>query len=217
MKPMSKRLDNFKVRVVLLLVLLGLTASVSALALYPKKMERGALKAASLPLRLGDWSGQDVPVEEYVKEILETDDVVQRNYTSPRWTTVPVQMAVVFSADNRRVAHPPEVCYRGSGWEVNDKRIVHEPGLTPLVRLVLDQGGGRQDLVFYCYKAGPEITANYYRQQYNIALNQLLLRTTASSLIRFSTPITDTTERTEQKMLDFIRLMLPEIQKTLNE
>jgi len=210
-------MNNLNVRVVIVLVLLALAAAVSALTLYPKRMDRGSLKAARLPLRLDSWTGREEPIEDYVKAILETDDVIQRTYQSPRWSQIPVVMAVVFSADNRRVAHPPEVCYRGAGWEVAEKKIVEVEGLPPLVRLVLSGGANNKDMVFYCYKAGDQITANYYRQQYNIAVNQIRRKATSSALIRFSSPVVDGEENTARRLSDFMRLMMPEIRRTLNE
>ena len=179
------------VRVAVTLILLGGCALLSAFALYPTRMQRGSVKAGLLPLQLGDWVGREVPIDDKVKQILETDDVVQRVYASPLWQNVPVHLAVVFSPDNRRVAHPPEICYRGEGWEVTAKSTIHAQGLPELRRVVLGTAGHR-DLVLYCFKAGEDITANYYRQQINIIVNQLRLKATSSALIRFSTAIRDT-------------------------
>ena len=208
---------SLRARVIFVLALLGLAAATSALVLYPMRMERGSLRAAKLPLNLGQWSGQDSPVEAYVKEILETDDVIQRSYMNPDLSPYPVMLAVVFSADNRRVAHPPEVCYRGGGWEVNARRVVHYEGLPPLVRLIINAGANQKDMVLYCYKAGDQITANYYRQQYNIAINQLRMQATSSALIRFSASIIDNEKDAEQRLVNFIRVMMPEIQDKLRE
>ncbi len=208
-------MHSLRVRVIIAFVILIFSATVSAVALYPTRHDRGALQAEKLPLILGSWVGMNVEVEEYVKRVLETDDVVQRNYTSPEFGEKMVQMAVVFSPDNRRVAHPPEVCYRGAGWEVNEKKIVQPQGAPPLVRLVLAYGSNR-DLVFYCYKSGNDITANYYQQQANILLNMFQMKATSSALIRFSTHIEGSDQETEERILAFIRQMMPEIQKTLN-
>ena len=208
---------NLRTRVLCALILLVLASTVSGLVLYPQRMDRGSLKAARLPMMLGSWAGQEVPVEDYVKQILETDDVIQRNYTNPLMDNIPVQLAVVFSSNNRRVAHPPEVCYRGSGWEVTRKQTLQLEGLPDLKRLIIESGASNKDLVIYCYKVGDRITSNYYHQQYNIVVNQLMRRATASSLIRFSSPIRDSEAETERRIINLIRLMLPEIKKTLNE
>lgn len=207
---------NLRTRLAIVIVLLALTASFSALALYPEQYESEMLKAKKLPLMLDSWAGQEVAVEQYVLDILETEDVVQRNYASPLYPGKFVQLAVVFSPQNRRVAHPPEVCYRGAGWEVNTKTTQQYEGLPEMVKLTLGRGPKR-DLALYCYKAGNDLTANYYQQQINIIRNQIMQRSTSSALIRFSTPVypDENMEQCEQRLVAFARKMMPEIQSTL--
>ena len=198
----------------LVLGLLAATAWFSATALYPQRMERDHIKARDLPMELDGWRGSDVLVPEYVYRILETRDVVQRDYSSPRHGD-PVQLAVVYSPDNRRVAHPPEVCYIAGGWEVTGKRVVELEGLPPMVRLVISYGR-HKELVYYCYKSGPDFVANYYRQQINIIRNYMLGRPTASALIRFSTPIPGGEEAAEGRLIEFTRAMMPVVRETLD-
>lgn len=210
-------MHNLNVRLGLVAGLLVLMSLVSTHLLYPERMDRGQTRAEQLPLELGDWFGVEEPVDDYVKRILETDDVVQRSYSRLGGSaSPPVLFAVVYSPDNRRVAHPPEVCYRGAGWEVTDKRRVEYAGLPPMIRLLLDSGS-RRDLVTYCYKSGDQITANYYRQQANIIFNQLLGRSTASALIRFSTSASDSEQAAERRLQAFARLMMPEVRRILTD
>jgi EpsI family protein len=210
-------MPSLKARTAIVLLLLGLAAAASALGLYPGKSERGAKTAAALPLEIGPWLGQELPIPQYVIDILETDDVVQRNYMRMGRAGEPgVEMAIVYSANNRRVAHPPEVCYQGSGWEASSRQLLEAPDLPPLMRVVMTHGPTR-DLVLYCYQSGEELTANYYRQQLNIMRNVLRRRATASALIRFSSHITGTEAETQARMLDFVRLMMPEIKTRLSQ
>ena len=209
-------MHNLRVRLAIVLALLVVAAAVSAVALYPTRHERSSLKAALISMELGDWMGREIPIDEATKAILETDDVVQRFYFDMgerRWKRE-IQFALVFSPQNRRVAHPPEICYKGSGWETSEKTIIRPDGLPPMVRLIVAKGM-RRDMVLYCYKAGEELEANYYRQQINIIANQLLMRSTSSALIRLSAPIQTDPRKTEKDILDFARLMIPEIQQKL--
>ena len=207
-------MHNPRIRLVIAFVLLGLMATLSANTLYQAHSESGISLAEQLPLELDGWTGRIMPVDAYIKAILETDDIIQRNYVSPRYPDRYVQLAVVFSPENRRVAHPPEVCYTGAGWEMQDKRIIEPKGTVPLVRLILNKGPAR-DVVLYCYMSGKDITASYYRQQINIIRNQFLNDSTSSAMIRFSSPVVNSEEETEAMVLDFIRKMMPRIQATL--
>lgn len=202
-------------RVIIVIVLLSATALLSAKSLYLSRVGRMNLKARNLPTEIGQWGGREVPVPQYVLDILETKDVVERNYQdSPRAT--PVDMAVVYSPDNRRVAHPPEVCYKGAGWEVNDKKIVRIEGLPPMVRLVISHDR-QKDIVFYCYKSGPDFIADYWKQQWNIIGNYVTGRPTASALVRFSISADPDEAAAETRLIGFMRLMMPEIKKTLTD
>ena len=81
-----------------------------------------SLYAKQLPLSVDDWVGRDIDVDEQTLRILETEDVVMRDYTkegSPH-----VQMCIVYASNNRKVAHPPEVCYKGGGWSLEEKKPV---------------------------------------------------------------------------------------------
>lgn len=211
-------MSKFAIRLTVVLILLAGAAALSARILYPTKMVRGQLQAAALPLQLGGWMGQDVKIEEYVKQILETDDVVQRNYTNPLYRNAPVQMAIVYSSDNRRVAHPPEICYKGGGWEINGKQPVQlDPALPDMIRLQISRGRENRELVLYCFKTGEIITADYLQQQVNIVKNQLRMRSSSSALLRFSTrqQPTESEAETQARLVSFIKQMMPEIKKTL--
>lgn len=209
---------KMKTRLMIAVVLLGLASALSAVSLYPTQMDRGVLKATSLPMTLGQWVGEDYPVDELTKQILETEDIVQRNYKHPEQADA-VTLAVVYSPSNRRVAHPPEVCYKGSGWETDGKIVVEHAGLPPMVRLHVSKGAAMDDVVLYCYKAGERLTASYYGQQINILSNQLFMKSTASALLRFSTRIGDSEsiDEAELRVVAFALEMMPEIREKLTE
>ena len=97
---------------------------------------------------------------------------------------------------------------------ISKKIVPLEAGLPDMVRLEMMHGQNK-DLIFYCYKSGADITADYYRQQWNIVANQLTKKSTASAMIRFSSRIVDNEANTEKRIIAFIREMMPEIESTL--
>ena len=90
---------------------------------------RGHSFARRIPLKFGRWRGEELPVGEAVVETLETDDVLMRSYTKD--TGEKIVFAAVFAMDNRRAAHPPEICYRGQGWSVEGKSNARHRVRTP--------------------------------------------------------------------------------------
>jgi len=75
--------------------------------------------AKRIPLLLGSWRGEEQEVSEAVVETLRTSDLLMRFYTDDEGRGI--TFAAVFATDNRRAAHPPEICYDGQGWSVEGK------------------------------------------------------------------------------------------------
>ena len=71
---------------------------------------------ARLPMTIGDWQGEDVPVEDRIVQATDTDDHVNRSY----WLAGGKQGVGFWLAYGVRsrdlMPHRPEVCYPGAGW-----------------------------------------------------------------------------------------------------
>ena len=76
-------------------------------------LQENSQYAKQLPLFLDGWIGKDFEVDGRTLELLETDDVLLREYMKVE--SSPVQLCVVYASNNRKVAHPPEICYMGGG------------------------------------------------------------------------------------------------------
>lgn len=202
-------------RYVIVMAILTVTALVTFGA-YSNKSDSGAIYTERIPVIVGNWYGKDIPMDERTYDVLETRDALMREYRNPN--NERVLLTVVFAQDNRKVAHPPEVCFAGSGWERSERDVQmiavgdRELGLN---RLILENGGEKQ-VVFYVYKAGGRLTHNYYVQQVNIVLNGMLRKKTSSALIRISSlvdrySVEQTLERTER----FTAQILPVLEQHL--
>ena len=152
----------------------------------PPPAEMGSVSKA-IPKRLGAWAAiAERGPTDLEKEILETDAVITRTYASG--DGVECDLSVVFARDNRRVAHPPELCYKGSGWTVEEKKVVEltvEGKPFPVNRLLLVRGGMRL-WVYYWYKVGKRCSASYARMQWNIIMSHLAFHGSSSALVRLS-------------------------------
>jgi len=106
--------------IILTLAILAVTASVTVyLEIKPSVAKKNFSFARRIPLTLGVWRGEEMKVSQAVINTLLTDDLLMRSYTNHKRQTV--IFAAVFATDNRRAAHPPEICYRGQGWSVEGK------------------------------------------------------------------------------------------------
>lgn len=109
----------------------------------------GTLK--QLPVRIGDWTGRDVPLDARVIKATDTDDHVNRVYVRSG-AREKVNLWVAYGVRFRDLMpHRPEVCYPGSGWTFQEKQelTLDTPDGTPLVcrLLTFTRGGLRNDRI----------------------------------------------------------------------
>jgi EpsI family protein len=144
------------------------------------------------------WTSIPMTFTETEMEILETRDYMFRSYSDGKGPSV--DMCVVFSEDNRKGTHPPDVCLEASGYRTMSRsdRVVMVDGTALTLRELVttgEGGGGRggageQYMYFaYFYKCGDLFTPSFYQQQVEIIWNGLTRRNAAGALIRFSTPM----------------------------
>ena len=177
--------------------------------------------AESIAMDLGPWKGESIPVDNLTKKILETDNIIIRNYTRPG-EPAPVTLAIIYSENDRKVAHPPPICYAGAGWTVEkqDTAPLHLDGDDPadrqnIARCTVEKSGFRI-LALYWYMTGDVYTGNYLEAQLRLLINKLLRKRTSIALIRLSTTIIDNDiDAAEERIRAFINALEPELRKRL--
>lgn len=166
------------------------------------------------PKEFAGWKAEEVPISDEDYRILETRNAFTRKYTGTSGQAV--YIFIVYSQNNRKVSHPPEICYVGSGATIvshSSARIkTGSPAFVIRVnRLVVEQGGDRQ-VLYYWFKVGNAFTSNYWRQQILIALKTFLGQPASSALIRLSAPVkADNIEEANQNIEEFVRLITPDL------
>lgn len=170
----------------------------------------------------GEWASEELELDDLTLSILETRDYVYRRYAEPA-TPRSVDMMIVFSPDNRKGTHPPEVCLKGGGEQVVAKEIqwVTLPGAHAgkiAFRGLTTQRTDRLTYYLYIYKCGDAYTPSFPVQQARIFFNSLLLlhRNTAGALIRISVPVAGRdVEAARQLALATAADLMPAIDKGL--
>jgi len=159
----------------------------------------------TFPLTVGVWQGTDMEPDEKTLEILETRNVLSRDYANPAGEKV--HLLLVSSRKDRRVAHPPEVCYTGANFNLMNQRESEiiwndEPVRFKEFEAVNERNPNQRDEVLYLYKVGDRFTSNYYAQQIQFAMDRLTRGNSEVLLIRVSGPNEDVRRR-------FLREILP--------
>jgi EpsI family protein len=164
------------------------------------------------------WTSTSLTFSDAELEILETRDYMYRSYTDGKGP--PVDLCVIFSEDNRKGTHPPDVCLEGSGARIltrNDRPIVVAGTPIVLRELVTTTPGGQYMLVSYMYMCGDVFTPSYYQQQVQIVWNGLTRQNASGALIRYTTPMANSSdvERARSRTDELLAASFPFIRDDL--
>lgn len=133
------------------------------------------------------WSSVDMKLSELEMTILETRDYLMRTYSDGQGSSV--DLCIIFSEDNRKGTHPPEVCLEGGGSRIvskQDRVLDLGSGERIAVRELVIKMGNVPMYFSYFYKCGESITPSFYRQQALIIWNGLVRHNSAGALVRYS-------------------------------
>jgi len=102
---------------------------------------------STLPMQIGTWAGEDVPLREGVLRIAGNDDYVSRTYRDTE-TGALVNLFVGYTARPRTMLrHRPSVCYPSAGWTpltTTDERLLIGTFIPRAAREGAGQGRGAQ-------------------------------------------------------------------------
>ena len=77
-----------------------------------------------LPTQFGDWTGQDVPIDEAIALATDTDALINRRYSRGN-SLENVGLYIAYGTKARELMpHRPEVCYPCAGWTRTGRRSV---------------------------------------------------------------------------------------------
>ncbi len=158
-----------------------------------------------------EWSSYDIELDAQTLAVLETSDYLCRTYVSAGMA--PVEFSIIFSRDNRKGTHPPDLCLEGAGQDLTTIRdlVVDD---VPCRELVVQRGAARSYFI-YTYKCGERYTNSFWLQQLTIFANGLARRDTSGALIRVSTPMQGSIEEARDLSVQFLRAAVPHLDKKL--
>jgi len=159
----------------------------------------------------------DIELDEQTLTILETRDYVCKRYV--RAGAPPVDFSVVFSEDNRKGTHPPDLCLEGGGQDIIAKgdvvlEGVEGPGTIRCRELVV-QHAGLRTYHLYTYRCGGRYTPSFWNQQITIFLNGLLNRNASGALIRVSTPVERDVDEARLRAKVLLTVAVPYLERVL--
>lgn len=197
--------------------MMGITAILSSQVLFQQVVQGHTDLTRNIPTRIGEWEMVN-QAEASASEIrgLETGDIIKRTYTNG---SAYMELVVAYiSHSSRKSAHAQEACLRGAGalvGSINDFTMRNSRVDAKLISIDIHD---RRQWVCYWYKIGSLHTAQYLRSSLIMFLGGLAgKKGQGASLIRLLTPEIqgESRERIQDRMEDFTRVLLPELEKTL--
>jgi EpsI family protein len=113
-----------------------------------------------IPMKIGNWQGENMPGDYLAKSILTTTSILSRHYTDAEGNAV--DLSIVYGRDLSDF-HQPEVCMTGAGWKQKSSRqvVLHPDGLPSHKATLLTLDNDYQDgVMIYWYYMGGEMAAS---------------------------------------------------------
>ncbi len=214
MTTTSKKLD---IPFFFLIVLFLVAGVISWRVYFRVYRQEDSVNIHHFPKAIEEWRSEEIRVSDDDKAMLETDNVFVRRYARPDGKEV--YLFTVYSQNNRKVSHPPEICYTGGGAVILNS--VHDSFLSvsgePIrVNRLTVELGGRDQVFVYWFKVGDMFTSNYWMQQALIAWKSLLGASASSALIRISATVqNDDLDEAVSRIKEFGRLIVPHLRQYL--
>ena len=163
------------------------------------------------------YHGYDLEMPEEVLVILEWPEYLNRRYTAPG--AAPLDFCVIFSRDNRKATHPPDLCLEGGRQDIIAKADVAVTGVegrgsVPCRELVV-QSGAQTEYFIYTYRCGDKYTPSFWEQQLTIFASGLLSRNASGALIRVSTPVRHDLADARQRAMRLFSVAVPYLDRAL--
>ncbi|MCL2700304.1 MAG: EpsI family protein [Phycisphaerae bacterium] len=181
------------------------------------------LLAAALPARLDvagtAWHGEPHQLSERELIILEGPSYVYRRYRDDEGGEV--DYCFLYSRDNRKGIHPPDLCVEGLGQGITRKGEFDVVGVLGHDRVPCRELVAQSELgwvyMLYTYKSGRGYTRSFWRQQGGIFLDGLLRRNLGGGMIRISLPCGDDNniDAARRQAEEFLRITIPDLDRTL--
>jgi EpsI family protein len=150
-------------------LVLGLAAQAGLEAMTAIERPRLRAPLATIPLELGPWVGQDVPVDPLILKEAQTDDYLSREYEDRRHPGRRLSLWVNYSLTGLNLRHSPEICLPSGGWSKVESQCkvitmtAADGRSVPVTRLGYAKGELEQSVGFWYYIFGEGRLEQYVR------------------------------------------------------
>ncbi len=173
---------------------------------------------ARLTINNLEYSSKEGTLDAGTLTTLEHPSYLLRRYENPE--TPSIDFCLIFSRNNRKGTHPPDLCLAGEGQGIVAKGDIYVDGIEgrkPVsCRELIVQDHRSMRYFVYTYKCGGVYTRSFWVQQLIIFVNGLFDSNASGGLIRISTDVVDNDiDDARRRSADMLRVTIPHLDKTL--
>lgn len=179
-----------------------------------------------VPVTLGAWTGQDIPISASVLEVLGKGDFLNRVYVpadaaAPTAGThggnlAPVQLFIAYFATQRtgQAIHSPQNCLPGSGWTFLYSGVTtftDDTGKKYRVGDYIISDGRAKQEVLYWYQSHGRSIASDYAAKLHMLTDSIRYGRTDAALVRVITPVEPNEDNTNAhaRLVNFTKFVTP--------
>jgi EpsI family protein len=191
-------------------------AQTAPLTLTQEKI-RDAVPAS---LRVGGQtfvSTREMILDQQTLTVLENPSYIYRRYRADGGRRI--DFCLIFSKDNRKGTHPPDLCLEGGGEAITwaaDVAVAGAGRRSPVpCRELIVQTPRSKEYFLYTYKCGRRYTRSFWVQQFTVFVNGLLRRNASGALIRVSAPARKDAGGAREACAQMLRAAIPYLDRNL--
>jgi EpsI family protein len=172
----------------------------------------------SIPLDIGKWKGEKIPIDQATATSLKATDAIVRSYTDGEND---LSLFIAYFRDQKYGSqiHSPRHCLPGGGWVVSDlERVPFNLGdeVVTVNRMRISKLSQRQQMYYWFHTRSGNLCSEY-SLKFDLVRNSLLLRPTDAIIIRITVfqgnksaaESQQLAERFAQELMPSIRAALP--------
>ena len=139
-------------------------------------------KLFSFPMKIAQWTGEKITMEDWVFKSLETSYGILRDYHSPDGDTI--NLAITWYDDREIAFHAPEACLGGVGNTVREKTIypvISGEDQNHQIGSLLVERNGLRSLVLYYFITDGYITPSQTELRTKILFKRMQFKRTSAA------------------------------------
>ncbi|HEV2616044.1 MAG TPA: EpsI family protein [Candidatus Acidoferrales bacterium] len=173
-----------------------------------------------LPYTIGNWNGQEQPLEQRIVEAVSVTDYTNRLYMNPAGAAVQLYVGYYSTQRTGDTIHSPKNCLPGAGWDPirSDYTTIRlDNGREIVVNEYVIANGLDKQLVFYWYQGRGRVIASEYWGKFWMISDAITRNRTDGALVRLITPIARTGDFAEAhaRLVKFTQGMFPHLNEVI--